>query len=147
MASKKSQVIRFKLISKEARLPTYAHDGDAGFDIYSTESRVIKPGLIEIFSTGLTSEFPKEWFISFRDRGGLAAKHGIHVLAGVLDSGYRGEWKVVLINLGKKIYKVEKGERIAQGILLPIAKAKIKEVKNLRKTKRGSGRFGSTGKK
>ena len=144
---KKNTLIKFKFLNKNAKLPTYAHKGDAGFDIFTIEAKIIKPASIEIFSTGLASEFPESWFVSFRDRGGLAAKHGIHTLAGVVDSGYRGEWKVVLINLGKKIYKVEKGERIAQGILLPIAIAKIKEVKNLSETKRGSGRFGSTGRK
>ena len=142
-----SAEIKIKLISKEAKLPTYAHSGDAGFDIYSTESGAIKPGSIKIFSTGIASEFSEKWFVLFRDRSGLAAKYGIHILAGVLDSGYRGEWKVVLVNLGKKNYKVEKGERIAQGILLPIVRAKIKKAKNLSETKRGSGKFGSTGKK
>ena len=141
------KAIKFRLLIKGAKVPSYAHSGDAGFDIYAVSSKLIKKRTHEVIATGIVSEISKGWFVSFRDRSGLAAKHGIHVLGGVIDSGYRGEWKVILANFGNKDYKVEKRERIAQGILQPAPQAQIKQVKKLSKTQRGKGGFGSTGKK
>lgn len=141
------KAIKFRLLKKGAKIPSYAHSGDAGFDIYAVSSKLIKKGTHEIIATGIASEISKGWFVSFRDRSGLAAKHGIHVLGGVIDSGYRGEWKVILANFGNKDYKVEKRERIAQGILQSAPHAEIKKVNVLSETKRGSSGFGSTGKK
>ena len=141
------KTIKFNILSKDGKLPVYAHEGDAGFDIYTSESLVLKKGEYKAVSTGISSEIPKDYFVSFRDRSGLAFNFGLHVLAGVIDSGYRGEWKVIIVNLGKKTYKVEKGERIAQGILQLAPQAKIVEAKKLSKSKRGKRGFGSTGKK
>ena len=143
----KKPVIKFLLLNVDAVLPTYAYPGDAAFDLYSTSAAVLKKGEYKVVPTGLSSEIPKGYFVSFRDRSGLAAKEGIHTMAGVIDSGYRGEWGVVLINLGKKAYRIQKGERIAQGILQPAPQALIKRVKKLTEAKRGRGGFGSTGKK
>lgn len=135
------------LLKKGAKLPSYAHPGDAGFDVYAVETKVIKKGTHEIISTGIASEIPRGWFVSIRDRSGLAFKNGIHVLGGVFDSSYRGEWKIILANFGPSDYKVAKGERIAQGILQPAPQAKIVSVKRLGRTERGEKGFGSTGKK
>lgn len=139
--------IKFSLLDKNAKLPSYAHTGDAGFDIYSSEEKAINKGKYELISTGISSEIPKGYFVSLRDRSGLAAKNGLHVFAGVIDAGYRGEWKVVLANFGNKPYKVGKKERIAQGILQFAPRTKIVQAKKLSKSKRGIGGFGSTGKK
>ena len=91
---------------------------------------------------------PKNYEIQIRPRSGLAVKKGISVLntPGTIDSDYRGEIKIILINLSKKSFIINSGDRIAQMVLCPVAKAKIKEVKNLPKTIRGKGGFGSTGK-
>src|SRR3989344_6155798 len=95
-----ASVIKFKLLKKGAKLPSYAHPGDAGFDIYAIASKKIKKGTHEIFPAGIASEISKGWFVSIRDRSGLAFKNGIHVLGGVVDSGYRGEWKIIVGNFG-----------------------------------------------
>lgn len=141
------KTIKFVLLDKNAKLPSYSHNDDAGFDIASSESLVLKKGDYKAISTGISSEIPKGYFVSFRDRSSLAFNFGLHVLAGVIDAGYRGEWKVIVANLGKKSYKVEKGERIAQGILQPASQAKMIKSKKLAETKRGKSGFGSTGRK
>ena len=109
----------------------------------------IEPGETSIIPTGISVSIPKNFEIQIRPRSGLAAKNQISVLntPGTIDADYRGEIKVILINLGKKTFLIEKGARIAQMVLSPIEKAKIREVENLEKTKRGSGGFGSTGTK
>lgn len=145
MASKKP-IIKFKLLHKDAKLPFYAHDDDAAFDLFTTASETIKKGEIKIFPTGIASEIPKGWFVSFRGRGSMSMK-GIDVFAGVVDAGYRGEWQVMLANAAGKKYRVEKGDKIAQGILQPAPQAKIVEVKKLAASKRGEKGFGSTGRK
>ncbi|HJX45730.1 hypothetical protein A2W13_02280 [Candidatus Woesebacteria bacterium RBG_16_36_11] len=139
--------LKFKIIKKEGKIPSYAHEEDAGFDLYSTIAVIIKKGKIQTIPLGIASEIPGGWFVSFRDKSGLAAKFGIHVMAGVVDSGYRGEWLVVLVNLGDNDYSVGKGDKIAQGILQIVPRPKITEVNKLNLSKRGTGGFGSTGKK
>jgi dUTP pyrophosphatase len=143
----KKPVVKFILLNKGSKLPSYAHDDDAGMDIYSNESLILKKGEYRGISTGISSEIPKGYFISFRDKSGLAFNFGLHVMGGVIDAGYRGEWKVIIVNLGKKNYKFEKGDKIAQGVLQLAPQAKIVESKNLSETKRGKKGFGSTGKK
>ena len=107
----------------------------------------IKPGKSEIIPTGLAVSIPKDFEIQIRPRSGLAAKNQLTVLntPGTIDSDYRGELKVILINLGDKSFVVKKGLRIAQMVVCPVVKAKLKEVESLENTKRGSGGFGSTG--
>lgn len=128
-------------------MPAKAHPHDAGFDLSAVKSLVIKKGCKRAIPLGIASEFPEGYLVSFRDRSGLAIKHGLHVLAGVIDSGYRGEWQVIIINLGEKDYKVGKGERIAQAILHQLPEVEIIGVKELSETKRGKGGFGSSGRK
>lgn len=141
------KTVKFILLNKDAKLPSYAHDDDAGFDIYSNESVILKKGEYKAISTQVSSEIPKGYFVSFRDKSGLAFNFGLHVLGGVIDAGYRGEWKVIMVNLGKKSYKFEKGDKVAQGILQIVPHAKIVESKKLTESKRGKNGFGSTGKK
>ena len=141
--------ILIKRLSKGVTLPKYETDGSSGLDLaaFIDKSIEIKPGKSEIIPTGLAVSIPKNFEIQIRPRSGLAAKNQISVLntPGTIDADYRGELKVILINLGNKNFIVEKGLRIAQMVLCPIIKATIKEVETLENTERGSGGFGSTG--
>lgn len=128
-------------------LPVYAHPGDAGLDLYVREEKILKPAEVYAVSLGFALELPDGYFARILDRSGLALNHGIHCLAGVVDSGYRGEYKAIVINHGQTPYKIEKGDRIAQMLILPVVQAKIKEVKILSESQRGKGGFGASGKK
>ena len=143
--------ILIKRLSKYINLPRYETEGSSGMDLSANiNSNIeIEPGDSKIIPTGISVSIPKNFEIQIRPRSGLAAKNQISVLntPGTIDADYRGEIKVILINLGKKKFVLEKGSRIAQMVLCPIAKAKIREVENLEKTDRGSGGFGSTGTK
>tara|TARA_B100002051_G_C16659745_1_gene598473 strand:+ start:474 stop:914 length:441 start_codon:yes stop_codon:yes gene_type:complete len=141
--------ILIKRLSKDVALPKYETDGSSGLDLAAYTDKQIKilPGKSEIISTGLAVAIPKNFEIQIRPRSGLAAKSQISVLntPGTIDADYRGELKVILINLSDKVFVVEKGLRIAQMVLCPVVKATLKEVTNLENTERGSGGFGSTG--
>ena len=141
--------ILIKKLSKEVTLPKYETDGSSGLDLAACIDKniEIKPGKSEIIPTGLAVALPKNFEIQIRPRSGLAAKNQISVLntPGTIDADYRGEIKVILINLSNKSFIVEKGLRIAQMVLCPIEKAELKEVETLENTVRGSGGFGSTG--
>ena len=143
--------ILIKRLSDKVVLPKYETEGSSGLDLaaHINESIEIKPGSTAIIPTGLAVSIPKNFEIQIRPRSGLAAKNQLSVLnaPGTIDADYRGELKVILINLGAKSFLVENGTRIAQMVLCPIVKADLKEVKTLGDTKRGSGGFGSTGTK
>ena len=131
-------------LSADATLPLKKDPTDAGIDVFTNETYTLKPGETHAFSTGISVAFPKGYVALIWDRSGLGAQ-GIHRLAGVIDSGYRGEWKIVLINLSKKPYKITAGDKIAQCVLQKFEPVKIKEVKKLPGSKRGSKGFGSSG--
>tara|TARA_X000001036_G_scaffold367146_1_gene352212 strand:+ start:53 stop:493 length:441 start_codon:yes stop_codon:yes gene_type:complete len=141
--------ILIKKLSREVPLPKYETDGSSGLDLaaYIDENIEIKPGKSALIPTGFAIAIPKNFEIQIRPRSGLAAKNQISVLntPGTIDADYRGELKVILINHSDKSFIVKKGLRIAQMVLCPIVKAKLKEVKSLEDTIRGSGGFGSTG--
>jgi dUTP pyrophosphatase len=143
--------ILIKRLSDKVVMPKYETEGSSGLDLaaHINESVEIKPGSTAIIPTGLAVSIPKNFEIQIRPRSGLAAKNQISVLntPGTIDADYRGELKVILINLGTKSFLVENGARIAQMVLCPVVKADLKEVKTLDDTKRGSGGFGSTGTK
>ena len=143
--------ILIKRLSDKVVMPKYETEGSSGLDLaaHINESVEIKPGSTAIIPTGLSVSIPKNFEIQIRPRSGLAAKNQISVLnsPGTIDSDYRGELKVILINLSGKNFLVENGARIAQMVLCPVVKANLKEVKTLKDTKRGSGGFGSTGTK
>jgi dUTP pyrophosphatase len=143
----KQLVLKLLRLNKDAMLPVYVREGDTAFDIYSSESAVLKKGEYKAIATGIASEIPQGYYVSFRGRSGLAFNNGIDVLAGVIDSNYRGEWKVIIVNLGKEKITLEKGERIAQGILQEVPNVKLLEVKKLSNSVRGTKGFGSSGKK
>tara|TARA_B100001778_G_C18491923_1_gene585472 strand:+ start:186 stop:623 length:438 start_codon:yes stop_codon:yes gene_type:complete len=142
--------ILVKKFEKNIKLPVYKTTGSSGMDLvaYNKNKITIHPSKIAIVPTGISIAIPKNYEIQIRPRSGLAAKNGISVLntPGTIDSDYRGEIKIILINLGKKSFIVKSGDRIAQMVLCPIVKGKLKEVKNLPKTVRGKKGFGSTGK-
>ena len=142
--------ILVKKFDKNIKLPTYKTSGSSGMDLMAhVKSKIhIKSGKTAIVPTGIAVAIPKNYEIQIRPRSGLAAKKGISVLntPGTVDSDYRGEIIIILINLSKKSFVVKSGDRVAQMILCPVAKGKLQEVKNLPKTVRGKGGFGSTGK-
>jgi dUTP pyrophosphatase len=136
-------ILKVKKLNENAKLPERKREGDAGLDLYCAEEFEINPNEIKIVGTGIAIEIPKGYFGLIKDRSGLAT-NGLHVLAGVIDENYRGEIKVVLINLGKEKLKFEKHSRIAQLIIIPYLKVKIEE-SELDQTERGRNGFGSSG--
>jgi dUTP pyrophosphatase len=141
--------ILIKKLSKDISLPKYETAGSSGMDLAANieEEIEILPGKTAIIPTGLAVSIPNNFEIQIRPRSGLAARDQISVLntPGTIDADYRGELKVILINLSKKKFKIKKGLRIAQMVLCPVIKATLKEVETLEETKRGLGGFGSTG--
>ena len=141
--------VLIKRLSKNIELPKYETSGSSGMDLSANIEKEIRiePGKISIIPTGISVSIPKNFEIQIRPRSGLAAKNQISVLntPETIDADYRGELKVILINLSNRNFIVEKGSRVAQMVLCPIVKAKFKEVDNLDDTDRGSGGFGSTG--
>lgn len=145
--------IKFKNTSNNPD-PEYSHEGDSGFDLRASIDEYI-PIIIEpmgraLIPTGLYFELPESYELQIRSRSGLAVKHGIGVLTGTVDNAYRGEVHVLLINLGDKEFKIESGDRIAQGVLVPRLSTefgRLEKVNEINQTKRGIGGFGSTGTK
>tara|TARA_B100000579_G_C22348723_1_gene628431 strand:- start:98 stop:538 length:441 start_codon:yes stop_codon:yes gene_type:complete len=141
--------ILIKRLTKTIKLPKFETDGSSGMDLAANVNSVvtIDPGKTAIIPTGLAVSIPKGFEIQIRPRSGLAAKQNITVLntPGTIDSDYRGEIKIILINLSQKQFKVEKGSRIAQMVMCPVIQAEIEETDDLNETNRGSRGFGSTG--
>ena len=142
--------VQIKKLDPNAIIPEYKTAGASGVDIMALLEKKITldPGESQIIPTGLSIAIPEDLEVQIRPRSGLAAKSNISVLntPGTIDSDYRGEIKVILINLGNERFTVKNGDRIAQMILTPIMKFKFEEVNKLDDTIRGSGGFGSTGK-
>lgn len=128
-------------------LPAYATDGAAGMDVVSAEDVTLAPGARHAVATGLALAIPAGFEIQVRPRSGLALKHGITVpnTPGTIDSDYRGELKVILINHGGEPFQIRRGDRVAQLVLAPVTRAGWLEVDELDDTARGAGGFGSTG--
>lgn len=128
-------------------LPAYATDGAAGMDVLAAEDVSLAPGARHAVATGLAFAIPPGFEIQVRPRSGLALKHGITVpnTPGTIDSDYRGELKVILINHGAETFEIRRGDRVAQLVLAPVTRASWLEVDELDQTTRGEGGFGSTG--
>ena len=128
-------------------LPKYASEAAAGLDITAAEELTLEPGQRHAVASGFAIEIPHGYEVQVRPRSGLAIKHGITCLntPGTIDSDYRGEVKVILINLGQEPFAIRRGERIAQLVPAPVLHAHFTEVRELADTARGSGGFGSTG--
>jgi len=128
-------------------LPAYATTGAAGMDVVSAEDVIIAPGARHAVATGLAMAIPAGFELQVRPRSGLALKHGITVpnTPGTIDSDYRGELKVILINHGAEPFAIQRGDRVAQLVLAPVTQGSWLEVSELDETARGAGGFGSTG--
>ncbi len=143
--------ILIKRLSKEVSLPKYETKGSSGMDLAANINTkiYIDPGKSVVIPTGLALSIPKGYEVQIRPRSGLAAKKNISVLntPGTIDADYRGEIKVILVNLGKDSFEVENGLRIAQMVVCPVVQAQLEETNDLGETERGDGGFGSTGAK
>lgn len=137
--------VKIQRVHPDATVPKYAHDGDAGMDLHSCENYILKPGDKVLVSTGICMAIPEGYVGLIWDRSGLAAKNSIHVLAGVVDSGYRGEVCVVLKNLGDEEFEVTKNMRVAQMLIQSVSSVIVEESDSLDKTDRDKNGFGSTG--
>ncbi|NEQ52398.1 MAG: dUTP diphosphatase [Leptolyngbya sp. SIO3F4] len=139
--------IKFQKLSPAAIIPSYAHPGDAGADLVAIAQHTLAPMQRLAIPTGLAAEIPQGYEIQVRPRSSLALKHGITVLntPGTVDAGYRGEIKVILINLGETSFEIVPGQRIAQIVIAPVTQAEFLITEHLSESQRGEGGFGSTG--
>ena len=140
-------VLKVRLVLDGATLPTFAHPGDAGLDLFAAESALVEPGEAQLIRTGIAIELPSGTEAQIRPKSGLALKHHVTVLnsPGTIDEGYRGEVGVILINHGKQSFEVTPGMKIAQLVVKPVMSVSVEEVETLSDTRRGDGGFGSTG--
>jgi dUTP pyrophosphatase len=138
--------VKILRIHPEAYIPKYEHLGDSGADVYSIDDYVLQPFERKAFATGISLEIPLGFEVQVRPKSGLALTNGITVLntPGTIDSGYRGEVKVILINLGTEPYHIKKGQKIAQLVVAPVIFGNFIEVNNLSDSERGNQGFGST---
>jgi len=140
--------LNFQILSDDATLPTRAHDGDAGLDLYSSQAAHIGPGERWQISTGIAVEIPEGHAGLVLPRSGLAVRHGISLVnaPGLIDAGYRGELKVLLLNNDPAdVFRIEPGDRIAQLVVTPVVIADPVQAEALSDSERGSGGFGSSG--
>jgi dUTP pyrophosphatase len=140
--------LRVQRIREGATLPSRAHEGDAGLDLYAAEPATIEPGARATVATGIVVEIPDGYAGLVLPRSGLAARHGIALVnaPGLIDSGYRGEVKILLLNTDRtEAFDISPGDRIAQLVLSPVAAAQPVEVAELETSTRGAGGFGSSG--
>ena len=136
--------LRIKKIHQNAKVPAYAHAGDAGLDLFSCVDMVIGPGETMPVPTGIQMAIPAGYVGLVWDKSGLSIQ-GVHRLAGVVDAGYRGEVRVVMVNLGRAPFIIKAGMKIAQMLIQPVEAPTIVEAHELDDTSRGEGGFGSTG--
>ena len=139
--------VKVKKLSEKATLPSFAHPGDAGMDLFSIENKTLEPGKSFLVKTGISIQLPKNTEAQIRPRSGLALKHAISLTntPGTIDEGYRGEIGVIMINHGRENFEITEGMKIAQMVIKQTYEVKITEVNDLSDTSRGEGGFGSTG--
>ncbi|MDX9913446.1 MAG: dUTP diphosphatase [Candidatus Moranbacteria bacterium] len=137
--------IEIKKINPEAKIPIYAIKNDAGMELYSVEDLIVEPGKILTCGTGIAVAIPVSYVGLIWDKSGVAFKGGIKTMGGVIDSSYRGEIKIILVNLSDKAYVINKGDKVAQMLIQKVESPDIEEVEVLDDTERGEGGFGSTG--
>ena len=147
-------LLKVKKLSSEAKLPEKNNDSDSGYDFFvlkdegwgGPDSYTLQTGERKLFSTGIALELPDGYGMLLKDRSGLSVKEGLHVLAGVIDNGYRGEVKICLTNVSNIAVRISGGQKIAQGVLHQVPVCEVKEIKDhLSETKRGDKGFGSSG--
>jgi dUTP pyrophosphatase len=137
--------LKIKRLDKELPLPKYESKGAAGIDIYSAEFKDIPPRTCLLIKTGIAFEITPGYMGVIKSRSGIAVKKNTHVRAGVVDEDYRGEVKVLLCNDGNKVVKLNKGDRIAQVLIVPVTRCTVQESDELAETDRQEGGWGSTG--
>ena len=139
--------VKIKKSKENATIPAYAKPGDAGVDLTATTEHVLKPGERTLISTGISIALPDGYEAQIRPRSGLALKHGISIVnsPGTIDSGYRGDIGIILINHGNEDFVIDKGMRIAQMVIHSVEQAIFDEVDTLDESERGAGGFGHTG--
>jgi dUTP pyrophosphatase len=140
-------ILKVKRLTPDAHVPRYAHEGDAGLDLFANQHVDLAPGESAIVKTGVSIELPPGTEGQVRPRSGMAARHAVTVLntPGTIDEGYRGEVGVILINHGRAPFTVEQGMKIAQLVVAPVTRVTVETADNLSDTHRGEGGFGSTG--
>ena len=140
-------IVKIKREANTIAIPQYATPGSAGVDLCSMKYCMIKPGEMSLISTGVYLEIPEGYEGQIRPRSGLVMNSRVIIpnSPGTIDSDYRGEIRVLLLNMGEDSFTLRFGDRIAQLVFVPVARAKFQEVKEMTPTKRGSGGFGSTG--
>ena len=137
--------IKIKKLKPDATLPCYVHPGDVGMDLFAMEDAEIQPGERKFFFLGFALEFDHGHAAIIKDRSSMAKK-GLHTMGGVFDAGFRGEYNVLLVNVSKDPYQVQKGDKIAQLVIYPVVIAELEETDGeLSASSRGQGQFGSTG--
>lgn len=137
--------LKIKKLHPDAKIPTYAHPGDAGMDVFALKDLTLLPGERGLVKTGISFECEEGYVLLVWDKSGISTKHGITTLAGVIDAGYRGEIQIGVINLGQETYTFEKGNKVAQILVQSIVNPEIEEVEDISDSPRGTGGFGSTG--
>lgn len=137
--------LKIQKIEERTVAPSYAKAGDAGMDLYSAEDLILGAGERRAVRTGIKMEIPDGYVGLIWDRSGMAFNNGIKTMAGVVDSGYRGEVKVVLMNLSKEDFEIKKGYKIAQMIIQKFESPEIEITDSLSDSQRGDNGFGSTG--
>ncbi|MFA6251070.1 MAG: dUTP diphosphatase [Candidatus Paceibacterota bacterium] len=138
--------IKIKKLKENAKLPSYAHPGDVGMDLYSMETVTIPTMGHYRFWHGFAMEFPTGYAAIVKDKSSIS-KEGLHQMGGVFDAGYRGEYNTHLVNLSDKPYTIEEGDKVSQLIIYPVVIGELEETDTLSDSSRGEGMFGSTGKK
>lgn len=141
----KSMKLKIKRLTDSAIIPSYAHEGDAGLDLYSNMACSLEQGQRMLIKTGISVKIPKGYVGLVWPRSGLSVTKGVDILAGVIDSSYRGEIGIVLLNTGYDDVMISKGDRIAQLLIQPIEIVTPQEVEELEESERGVRGFGSTG--
>jgi dUTP pyrophosphatase len=136
--------LRVKRIHPDAKLPVYQHPGDAGLDLFSVVDDVLAAGESKPIPTGIKMAIPEGYVGLVWDKSGISLQ-GVHRLAGVVDAGYRGEVRVVMVNLGREPFVIKKGMKIAQLLIQAVSAPEVVEADDLDETSRGEGGFGSTG--
>ncbi len=136
--------LRVKKIHPQAKLPAFSHPGDAGLDLFSVIDQVVGVGEVKPIPTGIKMAIPEGYVGLIWDKSGISLQ-GVHRLAGVVDAGYRGEVRVVVVNLGREPFAVKSGMKIAQMLIQPVQAVEVVETEELDETSRGEGGFGSTG--
>ena len=138
--------IKIKKLKEKVKLPSYAHPGDVGMDLYSMEEKTLAPGEHHFFYHGFALEFPEGYAAIVMDKSSIS-KAGMAHMGGVFDAGYRGEYNTHLVNLSDKPYTVEVGDKVSNLVIVPVSIVELEEVNELLDSSRGLGAFGSTGRK